>query len=322
MASDAALIVAMYERMLVIRQFEEQAIALFERGHIRGNVHPCIGQEAVSVGVCANLRWDDYMTSTHRGHGNCLAKGADPKRMMAELLGRKTGYCKGKGGSMHIADFDGGNLGANGIVGGGFPIATGAGIGIQNRGTDQVVVCFFGDGAANQGTFHESLNLAALWKLPVLYVCENNQYALSTPLRESVGLPELSERARGYGIPGARVDGNDVLAVHAAAAEAVRRARAGEGPTLLDCLTYRFFGHFTGDKGHGITYRTKQEMEEWRNRCPIARLRRHLLGAAMATDAQLEKIETQAQALIAAAAQYGLDSPWPSPEEALEDVFA
>jgi len=242
--------------------------------------------------------------------------------MMAELLGRKTGYCKGKGGSMHIADFDGGNLGANGIVGGGFPIATGAGIGIQNRGTDQVVVCFFGDGAANQGTFHESLNLAALWKLPVLYVCENNQYALSTPLRESVGLPELSERARGYGIPGARVDGNDVLAVHAAAAEAVRRARAGEGPTLLDCLTYRFFGHFTGDKGHGITYRTKQEMEEWRNRCPIARLRRHLLGAAMATDAQLEKIETQAQALIAAAAQYGLDSPWPSPEEALEDVFA
>jgi pyruvate dehydrogenase E1 component alpha subunit len=274
------------------------------------------------VGVCANLRRDDYMTSTHRGHGNCLAKGADPKRMMAELLGRKTGYCKGKGGSMHIADFDGGNLGANGIVGGGFPIATGAGIGIQNRGTDQVVVCFFGDGAANQGTFHESLNLAALWKLPVLYVCENNQYALSTPLRESVGLPELSERARGYGIPGARVDGNDVLAVHAAAAEAVRRARAGEGPTLLDCLTYRFFGHFTGDKGHGITYRTKQEMEEWRNRCPIARLRRHLLGAAMATDAQLEKIETQAQALIAAAAQYGLDSPWPSPEEALEDVFA
>jgi len=322
MASDAALIVAMYERMLVIRQFEEQAIALFERGHIRGNVHPCIGQEAVSVGVCANLRRDDYMTSTHRGHGNCLAKGADPKRMMAELLGRKTGYCKGKGGSMHIADFDGGNLGANGIVGGGFPIATGAGIGIQNRGTDQVVVCFFGDGAANQGTFHESLNLAALWKLPVLYVCENNQYALSTPLRESVGLPELSERARGYGIPGARVDGNDVLAVHAAAAEAVRRARAGEGPTLLDCLTYRFFGHFTGDKGHGITYRTKQEMEEWRNRCPIARLRRHLLGAAIATDAQLEKIETQAQALIAAAAQYGLDSPWPSPEEALEDVFA
>jgi TPP-dependent pyruvate/acetoin dehydrogenase alpha subunit len=322
MACDSALSVAMYERMLIIRQFEEQAIALFEKGQIRGNVHPCIGQEAVSVGVCANLRRDDYMTSTHRGHGNCLAKGADPKRMMAELLGRATGYCKGKGGSMHIADFDGGNLGANGIVGGGFPIATGAGIGIQNRGTDQVAVCFFGDGAANQGTFHESLNLAALWKLPVLYVCENNQYALSTPLRESVGLPELSERARGYGIPGVRVDGNDVLAVHAAAGEAVRRARAGEGPTLLDCLTYRFFGHFTGDKGHGIAYRTKQEMEEWRSRCPIARLRRNILDAAIATDEQLEKIEKQVEALIAAAVQYGLDSPWPSPEEAIEDVFA
>ncbi len=322
MGVDPALGVELYERMLLIRQFEERAIALFEKGHIRGNVHPCIGQEAVSVGVCANLRRDDYMTSTHRGHGNCLAKGADPKRMMAELLGRATGYCKGKGGSMHIADFDGGNLGANGIVGGGFPIATGAGIAIQNRGTDQVVVCFFGDGAANQGTFHESLNLAALWKLPVLYVCENNQYALSTPLHESVGHPELAERARGYGIPGVRVDGNDILAVHAAAGEAVRRARAGAGPTLLDCLTYRFFGHFTGDKGHGITYRTKQEMDEWRSRCPIARLRRHLLDAAVATDEQLKTMEAQAEALIAAAAQYGLDSPWPSPEEALQDVFA
>jgi len=322
MSVDPVLSIELYERMFTIRQFEEQAIALFEKGQIRGNVHPCIGQEAVSVGVCANLRRDDYMTSTHRGHGNCLAKGADPKRMMAELLGRRTGYCKGKGGSMHIADFEGGNLGANGIVGGGFPIATGAGIGIQNRGTDQVAVCFFGDGAANQGTFHESLNLAALWKLPVVYVCENNQYALSTPLRESVGLPELSERARGYGIPGVRVDGNEVLAVHAAAGEALQRARAGEGPTLLDCLTYRFFGHFTGDKGHGITYRTKQEMEEWRSRCPIARFRRHLLDAAIATDAQLETLEKQVEALIAAAAQYGLDSPWPAPEEAIEDVFA
>ena len=322
MSVDGDLMLAMYEQMLCIRRFEEQAIALFERGLIRGNVHPCIGQEAVSVGVCAALRRDDYMTSTHRGHGNCLAKGAEPGRMMAELLGRKTGYCKGKGGSMHIADFDGGNLGANGIVGGGFPIATGAGIGVQNRGTDQVVVCFFGDGAANQGTFHESLNLAALWKLPVLYVCENNQYALSTPLRESVGLPELSERGRAYGIPGVRVDGNDVLAVHAAAAEAAGRARAGEGPTLLDCVTYRFFGHFTGDRGHGITYRSKEEMEAWRLRCPIARFRRHLLEAGIASEERLKEIEARAEATIAAAVQYGLDSPWPSPEEALEDVFA
>jgi acetoin:2,6-dichlorophenolindophenol oxidoreductase subunit alpha len=322
MSMDTSLQLAMYEQMLTIRRFEEQAIALFERGLIRGNVHPCIGQEAVSVGVCANLRRDDYMTSTHRGHGNCLAKGADPSRMMAELLGRKTGYCKGKGGSMHIADFDGGNLGANGIVGGGFPIATGAGIGIQNRSTDQVVVCFFGDGAANQGTFHESLNLAALWKLPVLYVCENNQYALSTPLRESVGLPELSERGQAYGIPGVRVDGNDVLAVHAATAEATGRARAGGGPTLLDCVTYRFFGHFTGDRGHGITYRSKAEMEAWRARCPIARFRRHLLETGVALEVPLQDMEARAEATVAAAAQYGLDSPWPSPEEALEDVFA
>ncbi len=322
MGMDATLQLAMYEQMFLIRRFEEKAIELFEKGLIRGNVHPCIGQEAVSVGVCANLRADDYMTSTHRGHGNCLAKGADAHRMIAELLGRATGYCKGKGGSMHIADFDGGNLGANGIVGGGFPIATGAGIGIQNRKTDQVVVCFFGDGAANQGTFHESLNLAALWKLPVLYVCENNQYALSTPLHESVGLPALSERGRAYGISGVRVDGNDVLEVYAKVGEAVLRARAGEGPTLLDCLTYRFFGHFTGDKGHGITYRSKEEMEEWRARCPIARFRRHLLNAGIATEARLGEMEARAMAAIAEAAQFGLDSPWPSPEEALQDVFA
>lgn len=322
MPSDARPCLAMYEQMLTIRRFEEKAIELFEKGLIRGNVHPCIGQEAVSVGVCTALRRDDYMTSTHRGHGNCLAKGADPRFMMAELLGRKTGYCKGKGGSMHIADFDGGNLGANGIVGGGFPIATGAGIGIQNRKTDQVVVCFFGDGAANQGTFHESLNLAALWRLPVLYVCENNQYALSTPLRESAGLPEISERARAYGISGVRVDGNDVLEVYPKAREAVRRARAGEGPTLLDCLTYRFFGHFTGDPGRGITYRSKDEMEAWLARCPIARLRRHLLDAGIATEEQLREVEARAESTIAAAAQFGLDSPWPSPDEALEDVFA
>ena len=322
MAFDPQLSLTMYEQMLTIRRFEEKAVVLFERGLIRGNVHPCIGQEAVSVGVCANLRRDDFMTSTHRGHGNCLAKGADPRLMMAELLGRATGYCKGKGGSMHIADFAGGNLGANGIVGGGFPIATGAGIGIQNRGTDQVAVCFFGDGAANQGTFHESLNLAALWRLPVLYVCENNQYALSTPLRESVGLPELSERGRAYGIPGVRVDGNDVLEVYVKVGEAVRRARAGEGPTLLDCLTYRFFGHFTGDRGHGITYRSKEEMEEWRARCPIARLRKRLLADGALTEEAATAMEAGAEATVAAAAQYGLDSPWPSPEDALQDVFA
>ncbi len=267
----------MYEQMLTIRHFEEKAIELFEHNLIRGNIHPCIGQEAVSVGACTPLRRDDYMVNTHRGHGNCIAKGADLKRMMAELFGKATGYCKGKGGSMHIADFEGGNLGANGIVGGGLPIAVGAGISIQNRGTDQVAVCFFGDGATNQGTFHESLNLAALWKLPVIFVCENNLYALSTPVREAISVVKISDRAAAYGIPGMSLDGNDVIAVYTKMTEAVDRARAGEGPTLLDCITYRFFGHFTGDPGKGITYRSKEEMGQWLERCPIKRFRERLI---------------------------------------------
>jgi len=322
MLFDAQLCLAMYERMLTIRRFEETAIQLFERGLIRGNVHPCIGQEAVSVGVCAALRRDDYMTSTHRGHGNCLAKGADPKLMAAELLGKTTGYCKGKGGSMHIADFEGGNLGANGIVGGGLPIAVGAGISIQNRGTDQVAVCFFGDGASNQGTFHESLNFAALWKLPVLFVCENNLYALSTPLKEATALPRISDRAMAYGIPGIHVDGNDVLAVYAHAQEAVGRARRGDGPTLLDCATYRFFGHFTGDPGRGVTYRSKEEMEEWLERCPIKKLYRYLIDSGAMNDATAREIAARVEAVTEAAVAFAESSPWPSPEDALQDVFA
>lgn len=322
MLFDAQLCLAMYERMLTIRRFEETAIQLFERGLIRGNVHPCIGQEAVSVGVCAALRRDDYMTSTHRGHGNCLAKGADPKLMAAELLGKTTGYCKGKGGSMHIADFEGGNLGANGIVGGGLPIAVGAGISIQNRGTDQVAVCFFGDGASNQGTFHESLNFAALWKLPVLFVCENNLYALSTPLKEATALPRISDRAMAYGIPGIHVDGNDVLAVYAHAQEAVGRARRGDGPTLLDCATYRFFGHFTGDPGRGVTYRSKEEMEEWLERCPIKKLCRYLTDSGAMNDATAREIAARVEAVTEAAVAFAESSPWPSPEDALQDVFA
>jgi pyruvate dehydrogenase E1 component alpha subunit len=322
MLFDPQLCLAMYEQMLTIRRFEETAIALFERGRIRGNVHPCIGQEAVSVGVCATLRQDDYMTSTHRGHGNCLAKGADPNLMAAELLGKATGYCKGKGGSMHIADFEGGNLGANGIVGGGLPIAVGAGISIQNRGTDQVAVCFFGDGASNQGTFHESLNFAALWKLPVLFVCENNLYALSTPLKEAMALPRISDRAAAYGIPGLHVDGNDVLAVYAHAQEAVGRARRGDGPTLLDCATYRFFGHFTGDAGRGVTYRSKEEIEEWLERCPIKKLCRYLTDSGTMNDATAREIAARAEAVVEAAVAFAESSPWPAPEDALQDVFA
>jgi len=311
----------MYEQMLTIRRFEEKAIELFEHNLIRGNVHPCIGQEAVSVGICSNLRREDFMVNTHRGHGNCIAKGADLRLMMAELLGKSTGYCKGKGGSMHIADFEGGNLGANGIVGGGLPIAVGAGISIQNRGTDQVVACFFGDGASNQGTFHESLNLAALWRLPVVFVCENNLYALSTPVREAISVPHISDRAMAYGIPGFNIDGNDVIEVYSKMKEARERAKAGEGPTLLDCITYRFFGHFTGDPGRGITYRSKEEMEQWQNRCPIKKLRERLIKEKMMTEEMEKTIEANVKASIEKAVQFAKESPFPLPDEAVQDLF-
>ncbi len=311
----------MFEQMVTIRRFEEKAIELFEHNLIRGNIHPCIGQEAVSVGVCSILRRNDYMVNTHRGHGNCIAKGADLKLMMAELLGKSTGYCKGKGGSMHIADFEGGNLGANGIVGGGLPIAVGAGISIQNRSTDQVVACFFGDGATNQGTFHESLNLAALWRLPVIFVCENNQYALSTPVHEAISVSKISDRSIAYGISGFHIDGNDVIEVYLKMKEAVERARTGEGPTLLDCMTYRFFGHFTGDPGRGITYRTKEEMDQWLARCPIQRFREQLIKEKRMSEEIDKRIETNVKASIEEAVQFAKESPLPSPEEAFQDLF-
>jgi pyruvate dehydrogenase E1 component alpha subunit len=311
----------LYEKMLTIRMFEEKAIELFEQNLIRGNIHSCNGQEGVSVGVCSNLRPEDFMVNTHRGHGNCIAKGADLKLMMAELLGKATGYCKGKGGSMHIADFEGGNLGANGIVGGGIPIAVGAGISIQNRSADQVVVCFFGDGATNQGTFHESLNLAALWKLPVIFVCENNLYALSTPIREAVSISRISDRATAYGIPGMSIDGNDILEVYSKTKEAVERARAGEGSTLLECITYRIFGHFTGDPGRGITYRPKDEMQQWLQRCPIKRFKEHLFQKRWLTEGLEKKIALTVNTSIEEAVRFAQESPFPSPEEATQDLF-
>lgn len=319
--SDSKMYLHMYEQMLTIRRFEEKAIELFQYALIRGNIHPCIGQEAVAVGVCAALRPDDFMVNTHRGHGNCLAKGADPKLMMAELFGKKTGYCKGKGGSMHIADFQKGNLGANGIVGGGLPISVGAGISIQNRKTDQVSVCFFGDGATNQGTFHESLNMAALWKLPVVFVCENNLYGLSTPVGESVSSCNISDRGAAYCIPGVTVDGNDVIAVYTKMTEAVARARKGEGPTLLDCITYRFFGHFTGDPGKGITYRSQEEMDQWLKRCPIKQFGERLIKEKKMTEKTEKAIEAAVNASIENAVQFAKESPMPAPEEALQDLF-
>src|SRR5437870_9605727 len=255
---DKSRLLHMYEQMETIRVFEERAGKEFASGKIPGFVHLYAGEEAVAVGVCTHLSDDDFITSHHRGHGHCIAKGVDVQAMVAELLGREAGACRGKGGSMHIADVHKGMLGANGIVGGGFPLATGAGLTAKHNGRGQVAVCFFGDGASNQGTFHESLNLASIWKLPVIYVCENNQYAESLPVKRAIAIENIAVRASGYGMPGVRVDGRDVRAVHEAAGEAVARARSGKGPTLLVADSYRHEGHYYSDPRK---YQSKVEIE-------------------------------------------------------------
>ncbi|NMB17044.1 MAG: thiamine pyrophosphate-dependent dehydrogenase E1 component subunit alpha, partial [Firmicutes bacterium] len=267
-------LVVMLRKMLAIRYFEQAILRFFEQDLVRGATHVYLGEEAVGVGVCTALRPDDYISSTHRGHGHCIAKGGDLNKMTAELLGKATGYCKGKGGSMHIADLDLGILGANGIVGSGIPIAVGAALGSTIKGDDRVAAAFFGDGASNTGAFHEGINMAAVWKLPVVFVCENNMYAVSTSTRESLAIEGVVERAAGYGIPGVQVDGNDVLQVYEAAREAVARAREGKGPTLLECLTYRWTGHTVGDPG---LYRSKEEVEAWKQKDPIPRFRDYLI---------------------------------------------
>ena len=308
----------MYERMRLIRGFEEQLHADFAAGTIPGFVHLYAGEEAVAVGVCASLREDDFITSTHRGHGHCIAKGVDIKAMMAEIHGKATGACKGKGGSMHIADVDKGMLGANGIVGGGPPLACGAGLSARARGTDQVTVCFFGDGAANQGTTAESLNLAGIWKLPVVFVCENNRYAETTAADYSVSGRDIAARARGFGMPGMAVDGQDVFAVYEAAGEAVARARRGEGPSFIEAQTYRYYGHFEGDT---IRYRTKDEEDFYRSRDCIERFCSAVLGQGLASEAELEAIDRRAANIIEEAVLFALQSPLPAPEEALTDVY-
>ncbi|MBI1987171.1 MAG: thiamine pyrophosphate-dependent dehydrogenase E1 component subunit alpha [Nitrospinae bacterium] len=311
--------VGLLKTMLTIRNFELKLAELFAAGKVPGFVHLYAGQEAVAAGVCANLRRDDYITSTHRGHGHCIAKGGDLRRMMAELYGRAAGYCKGKGGSMHIADLDIGILGANGIVGGGLAIAPGAGLSARLRGTDQVVVCFFGDGASNQSTFHEGINMASIWRLPVIFVCENNLYGISTPQSRHQNIRDVSDRARAYGIPGVTVDGNDVIAVYEATREAVRRARAGEGPTLLECKTYRHRGHFEGDP---MSYRTKEEMEEWRRRDPVERFWGKLREMRLLTETDYAELDRQIRAQIDEAIRYAEESPLPDPAEMMEDVYA
>jgi len=309
----------MYRDMLAIRAFEENVLDLYARTLIIGIAHVSIGQEAVPVGISAALRRDDYITSTHRGHGHCLAKGARPDRMFAELFGKVDGYCRGKGGSMHIADPETGNLGANAIVGGSLAIAAGAGLSAKSRKSGQVVACFFGDGAVNQGLLLESMNMAAIWALPVIYVCENNQYGEYTPMHRVTG-GELQKRGEAVGIHSETVDGMDVLAVYEAARAAVERARAGQGPSFLVCQTYRYGGHGMSDRDRA--YRTRAEESEWRRLDPIERLGREMIEAEMATQADLDKLAAEVNEEMLAAIEFGKTAPYPTAEEVRQHVYA
>lgn len=319
MQENPAFLISMYGLMYKIRRFEEEVIELFHNKQLPGWLHSYIGEEAVAVGACAALNKEDYITSTHRGHGHCIAKGADLKKMMAELYGKETGYCKGKGGSMHIADFSIGILGANGIVGGGIPIATGAALACQFLENRRVVISFFGDGATNQGCFHESLNLASLWKLPVIYVCENNLYAETTPQADHLPIKDIAVRAKSYNMPGVVVDGNDVLAVYGKVSKAVERARAGKGPTLIECKTYRYRGHYEGDPE---VYRKKEEVEAWKKRDPLRKFKRHLLENDIVQAQEVHLVEKTIEDEIKDAIKYAQASPPPKPESALEDLYA
>ena len=312
-------ILSMYENMLKIRKFEEKAMVLFSEGQIPGFVHLYIGEEAVATGACANLNDDDYITSTHRGHGHIVSKGGDLNLMMAELFGKETGYCKGKGGSMHIADATKGILGANGIVGAGHNIAAGAGLSAKYRGTEQVCVCFFGDASTNQSTFHESLNLASIWKLPVVYVCENNGYGISMSQERHMALKNISDRATAYNIPGVTVDGNDVFAVYEAVEEAVKRARNQQGPTLVECKTYRHRGHFEGDP---TVYRAATELQEWIEKDPVKRMETFLIENKIATQEVIEGLNAKIAAEIDNAVKFAQDSPYPAVEVAVQDIYS
>lgn len=310
---------ALLHQMMLIRAFEEAAEQLYLQGLIHGTMHLSVGQEASAVGACAALRPTDYILSTHRGHGHCIAKGARVDLMMAEFFGKETGYCRGRGGSMHMADVETGNLGANGIVAGGVPMAAGVGLSIQMQRQDRVVLVFFGDGATNEGAFHESLNLAAIWNLPVIYFCENNQYAMSMAITRASKVEKLSDRACAYGIPGVTVDGNDLLAVYCATKEAVERARSGGGPTLIEAQTYRWKGHSKSDKQR---YRTKEEVKAWQERDPIARLAQKMLEASLLTENDLQQLQARVDEEIAAAIEFAKASPEPDPATIFEGVYA
>lgn len=305
-------------KMILVRRFEESAEQAYMRGLIHGTMHLSIGQEASAIGMTMLLNDDDYITSTHRGHGHCIGKGADPKRMFAEFFGKETGYCHGRGGSMHIADVSRGNLGANGIVGGGLPIAVGAALSIKKQGRQSVVVCFFGDGANNEGAFHESLNFAAIWKLPVVFVCENNRYGMSMSVERSTAVSHVSQRAAAYDMPGATVDGNRLSDVLQAAADAIARARNGGGPTLIECETYRIRGHSKSDRNR---YRTREEIESWGARDPITLFEKQLLECGFIDAAAVQVMRADVEDEIKAALDFAQESPSPEVGELTRDVY-
>jgi pyruvate dehydrogenase E1 component alpha subunit len=313
------LILALYRTMVEIREFELKAYEIYRSGRMPGFIHLYVGEEAVATGVTAHLRQDDYITSTHRGHGHVLAKGVSPRAALAELMGTVEGCCGGRGGSMHLYDPKVGLLGTNGVVASGIPIAAGAALSAKLRGSGQVSVSFFGDGAVNEGGFHEGINMAATWGLPVVYVCENNMYGTEMPFKQATKNTNVASRAQAYGIPGVQVDGQDVLAVYEKAGEAVERARQGKGPTLLECLTYRFLGHHVGDPG--TTYRSKEEVEAWKQRDPIQKLREKALASKWAGKQEFEAIDGEVRRLIEKAAAVALSSLEPSAETALDHVF-
>jgi pyruvate dehydrogenase E1 component alpha subunit len=315
---DKTLLLEIYRKMVAVRVFEETAADLFLKGQLPGFLHSYIGEEAVAAGVCAHLAPQDMITSTHRGHGHAVAKGARLDMMMAELFAKKTGYCHGKGGSMHIADLDLGILGANGIVGGGVPIATGAGLALKLKGTNRVTVAFFGDGGSNTGAFHEGVNMAAVWTLPVVFVCENNQYAESTPRGVHQRIKDIAQRAMAYDIPGVVADGMDVFDVYQKAGEAIDRARGGGGPTLVETKTYRFLGHYVGDPQ---TYRSKDEVEQWKKRDPIAMFRKRVVEEGKVGAADLDAIDAAIAKEMEQAVEFARQSPEPEIESALQDIF-
>ncbi|NMB87394.1 MAG: thiamine pyrophosphate-dependent dehydrogenase E1 component subunit alpha [Chloroflexi bacterium] len=309
----------MYRRMVLVRQFELRAIEERRRGMIPGFIHSCVGQEATAVAACMTLNQDDVITSTHRGHGHCLGKGGDPKYMMAELAARSSGYCKGRGGSLHISDYDLGILGANGIVGGGIPTAVGAALAFSMRKEPRVALSFFGDGASNEGSFHEAANMAGLWKLPVIFFCENNLYGEGTPQDRQAPVADLAKRAESYNFPGVIVDGNDPVAVYEVTTAAVERARSGQGPTLIEAKTYRFRGHYEGDPQ---VYRKPGEMEQWKKRDPIPTFRKTLADGNFLSETELADIEAQVQQQLDEAVAFAAAAPVPQVEEAMAGVYA